>query len=125
MDFTISAAGFDLLCTVERMGSDCVVTLKGGDAAHIGSAAMALPRPSLTGRGRSATVSTLNRPGHKDDFLANPIAHDVAAELDCVVVCTAGVHVDNATTEQIVAIQQAVPMVIKRICDIMKEEPDA
>ena len=120
MEFSVDAAGFVLRCSVTHMGDDCVVALRGGDKAHIGSTAMAVPRPSLTGVGRSATVSTLNRTGHKDDFLANPIAHAVAERLNCVVACVAGVHVDDATPEQIAAIQAAVPEVIERICAIME-----
>jgi len=98
MEFTVDAAGYSLICTVRRMGDDCLVSLRGGDKAHIGSVAMAVPRPSLTGVGRSATVSTLNRTGHKDDFLANPIAHEVAARMDCVVVCSAGAVVHPLST---------------------------
>ena len=81
---------------------------------------MAVPRPSLTGVGRSATVSTLNRTGHKDDFLANPIAHAVAERMDCVATCAAGIHVDDATPEQIAAIQAVVPAIIERICAAME-----
>ena len=118
MEFTIDAAGFALVCAVRFQGADCTIVLSGGDAPHVGSVAMAVPRPSLTGVGRSATVSTLNRTGHKDDFLANPIAHAVAARLDCVAVCVAGVHIDDATPEQIAAIQAAVPQVADRVCSL-------
>ena len=124
MEFTVDAAGFALVCDVQKMGDDCLVSLRGGDKAHIGSTAMAVPRASLTGVGRSATVSTLNRVGHKDDFLANPIAHEVAARLDCAGTCVAGVHVDDATPEQIAAIQAAVPEVIDCICALCKEGGD-
>ena len=124
VEFTVDAAGFALLCSVQPMGDDCIIALQGGDKAHIGSTAMAVPRPSLTGVGRSATVSTLNRTGHKDDFLANPIAHAVAARLDCVVTCVAGIHVDDATPEQIAAIQAAVPAIIDRVCVMPKEASD-
>ena len=121
MEFSIDAAGFALRCEITRMGDDCLISLGGGDKAHIGSTAMAVPRPSLTGEGRSATVSTLNRLGHKDDFLANPIAHGVASRMDCAVVCAAGVHVDDATPQQIQAIQAAVPDVVNRVCAMMEE----
>jgi hypothetical protein len=124
VEFTVDAAGFALVCSVTRMGADCLVALRGGDKAHIGSVAMAHPRPSLTGAGRSATVSTLNRMGHKDDFLANPIAQKVAARMDCTVACAAGVHVDDATPTQIAAIQAAVPQVVDRICAMLEEAHD-
>ena len=98
------------------MGDDLVVTLQGGDCGHVGSAAMALPRASLAGAGRSATVSTLNRLGHKDDYLANPLAHAISARLDCAVVCIAGVHVDGATPAQIAAIESVVDEAAQRVC---------
>ena len=116
MDFTLDACGIAVECRVLEMGNDLVVTLQGGDAGHVGSTAMALPRESLTGTGRSATTSTLNRMGHKDDFLANPLAHALAARLDCAVVCVAGVHVDGATSAQIAAIQGVVDEAAQRIC---------
>lgn len=124
MEFTVSAAGYPLTCSVVWMGNDCLVSVRGGDAPHIGSVALAMPRPSLTGEGTSATVSTLNRLGHKDDHLANLIAHDVAARLDCAVACAAGVHVDDATPQQIRAIQEAIPAMVERICEHAKEAGD-
>ena len=121
MEFTVDAAGYALYVDVTPMGDDCLIALRGGDKAHVGSTAMAIPRASLSGEGRSATVSTLNRTGHKDDFLANPIAHAVATQMDCVAVCAAGVHVDDATPEQIAAIQAAVPAVASRVCELLEE----
>jgi len=121
MEFTVDAAGYALFVDVMPMGDDCLIALRGGDKAHVGSTAMAIPRASLSGAGRSATVSTLNRTGHKDDFLANPIAHVVATRMDCVAVCAAGVHVDDATPEQIAAIQAAVPAIADRVCELLEE----
>lgn len=125
MECRISAAGFPLVCAIERLGDDCVLVLGGGDAPHIGSSALAIPRPSLTGTGQSATVSTLNKTGHKDDFLANPLAHAVASELGCTVACIAGVHIDDATPEQIEAIRDAIPELAQRICTHLKEDSNA
>lgn len=123
MEFTVVAAGFELHCDVSWAGDDCLVSLQGGDAPHIGSVAMAISRMSLTGMGNSATTSTLNRVGHKDDFLANPIAHEVAARLGCVVVCVAGVHVDSATPAQISAIQDSVPQIVEKVCALAPGAP--
>lgn len=125
MRFELDAAGCPLACTVHRMGDDLVVILGGGDRPHIGSTAFAMPRPSLTGAGTSATVSTLNRTGHKDDFLANPIAQGVAARMGCAVTCIAGVHVEDAAPAQITAIRQAVPSVVDRACQIAEGARDA
>lgn len=122
MRFEVDAADVKLVCTVQMMGGDCVVMLRGGERPHVGSVAMAVPRASLSGVGRSATVSTLNGVGHKDDLLANPIAHAVASRLGCTAVCVAGVHVDGATPAQIAAIQEAVPRISARVCELAREE---
>lgn len=84
----------------ERMGNDLCITVCGGDRPHIGSVAIAEPRESLTGNGTlSATVSTFNFVGHKDDMVANAIAHAVAANLGCRTVVLCGLHYDSVCSE--------------------------
>ena len=116
MLFTTRIAACELRCEAMRMGNDCLIALSGGDAPHIGCAVMAIPRPSLTGQGRSATTSTLNRLGHKDDVVATRIAEQVAARLDCVVVCACGIHIDGADTDAIAAVTQAVDEIADKVC---------
>ncbi|MCD7763328.1 MAG: hypothetical protein LUI14_09065 [Lachnospiraceae bacterium] len=96
-----SVGGITLLCDVIPMGKDCTICIRDVKGAHIGSAVMATARPSLTGEGRSATSSVLNRMGHKDEEIARRIAESVAAKLDCTVVCTCGIHIDGISPEQI------------------------
>ena len=81
---------------------------------------MAIPRPSLTGQGMSATTSTLNRTGHKDDAVATRVAEEVAARLHCVVVCVCGIHIDNAETADLAAIESACNTIVERICTASK-----
>lgn len=87
--------------TFERLGSDVVVCISGGDVAHVGSIVVASPRPSLTGSGRSATSSVINLPGHKDEFVARTIAETLAHELDATICCICGIHKNDATPEEI------------------------
>lgn len=124
MQFTLDIAGHPLRCEAMRMGDDCLIALSGGDAPHIGCAVMAVPRPSLTGQGRSATASTLNRTGHKDDIVAARVAEKVAAELDCVVVCACGIHVEGADAQTLAAFADATDSLADRLCASLRGEPN-
>ncbi|MFR9190881.1 MAG: hypothetical protein ACLVL7_12145 [Anaerotruncus massiliensis (ex Togo et al. 2019)] len=63
----------------------------GGGRSHIGSVAIAQPRPSLRGDGSvSCTCSVWNQPGHKDEAVARPVAERLCRALNTVVVVTAG-----------------------------------
>ncbi len=81
--------------SAQAMGADLCVTVCGGDKAHIGSVAIAEPRPSMEWDGEySATVSTYNFAGHKDDAVAGKMAHLIAAALRKRVVVLCGIHYD-------------------------------
>ncbi len=99
--YTKSVCGIAILCDVIPMGNDYTICIRDEECGHIGSAVMAIARPSLTGEGMSATSSVLNRLGHKDEEIARRIAENVAASLNCAVVCTCGIHMDGITPEQI------------------------
>lgn len=80
----------------EKMGEDLCVTICGGDRAHIGSVAIAEPRESMSGDGlMSSTVSTFNFTGHKDDTVANRVAHELATRMGTRVVVLCGLHYDS------------------------------
>ena len=84
----------------EEMGDGLCVNIYGGDKAHIGSVAIAEPRPSLTGDGSiSATVSTYNCVGHKDGEVADTVAHALASRLNRRTVVVCGIHYDVVSPE--------------------------
>ncbi len=102
---------------VEKMGSDLCITICGGDSPHIGSIAIADPRESLTGNGSpSATVSTFNFTGHKDDEVANEIAHAVSARLSCRVVVACGLHYNEVDEQLFRDVKALTAEIIQRIC---------
>lgn len=103
---------------VEEMGCHLCVTIAGGDQPHIGSVAIAEPRPSLTGDGNSSsTVSTYNFSGHKDDEVANRAAHALAARLDRRTVVLCGLHYANVDQALFHQIQDLTVRIIEEICD--------
>lgn len=82
------------------------IYLGGGEESHIGSVSVSIPRPSLTGNGSiSCTTSVFNLFSHKDNVLAVPLVEELSKQLNQVVVVSAGVHIEKATTEEITRIK--------------------
>lgn len=102
----------------EQMGNDLCITICGGDKPHIGCVAVAEPRRSLSGDGTtSATVSTFNFSGHKDDTVANAVAHRVASRLECRVVVLCGLHYDFFNRELFSQIEKLREQMAEEILD--------
>ncbi len=99
--------GVTLHCDLIPMGEDCTICIHSLPGGHVGSAAMAVARPSLTGQGVSATTSVLNRMGHKDDEVAVRLAETVASARGCAVVCVCGIHIDGLSPAGIQAVLAA------------------
>lgn len=103
------------------IGRDLLICLQGG-AAHIGCTVQAIPRPSLTGDGTvSATSSVLNLTGHKDEELCRKLAEYVCRQLNTVVVCTGGFHIDDITSEQIQAVAAAADAAGKELVKMLQK----
>lgn len=84
-------------------GADLAVTIGGGSAYHIGATALAVPRPSLADPGLvSASASVICVTGHKEDELARTAALRLAANFGRIVSVNLGLHVDNATPQDII-----------------------
>lgn len=79
-------------------GAGVTVTLASAEHGHVGATAQALPREEP---GRTATTSVLAVPGHKDDIPAREMAAELATRLGVPVAVSAGMHVDDASREDI------------------------
>lgn len=112
-----AGAACPLTCQVIEMGRDYTVTVCGGTLPHIGSTVMAQARPSLTGKGISATSSVLNCMGHKDEAVARMFAEKIAMRGNCTVVCTCGIHLEAITKEQIAGVQESCSKLLDRILE--------
>ncbi|MDR3539852.1 MAG: proteasome assembly chaperone 4 family protein [Desulfosporosinus sp.] len=75
--------------------------LTGGEKPHVGGVVLALPRPSLSGKGWSTDVYITPVPGHKDVDVAQTVAKQLARELRCPVVVTSGIHSDQLCPEEL------------------------
>jgi hypothetical protein len=103
---TVGSQPYAMTAAVTLCGKDAVVAIGGGEAPHVGAAALALPRPSLNHDGViSATASVLCVMGHKEDLLARDAALRLASQLNTAVLVSVGLHLDNATPDDINRLQ--------------------
>jgi hypothetical protein len=99
---TEGEAPFCVGARVSCAGDGVHLYIGGGEAPHIGSVAISLPRASLDGGDNvSCTTSVYNIMGHKDDRIAVMFAEAFCREFACVAVASAGVHVDGLGPEGI------------------------
>lgn len=110
-------------------GPDFAVAFGGGQAQHIGAVALGIPRPSLADSSApSASVSVLCVTGHKEDELVRAAALELSAEFGCRVNVAAGLHVDNASAEDIRSLSENYIAVLaevkRRISSEMGELPE-
>ncbi len=66
--------------------------------AHVGATAQAIPRPEP---GRTATVSLLAVPCHRDEIPAHDIAAALSTRFSMPCAASAGYHVEGATPEDL------------------------
>ena len=79
-----------------------VLMIFGGEKPHVGAVALAVPMRSLRRKGKiGVTSSVLTLAGHEDDKVARPAAELAARRLKTTAVAIAGIHVENAASEEI------------------------
>ena len=66
--------------------------------AHLGATAQAIPRPEP---GRTATVSILSVPCHRDEIPAHDICAALATEFKMPCTCSTGFHVEHASKDDL------------------------
>ena len=79
-----------------NMGSDLVVFIY-NENAHIGAVAVG----EYDHKEERASVSMITRLGHKDDAIAQEVAHLIARQTKGPVCTIVGIHIDNATESEI------------------------
>lgn len=93
----------------------------GGEEPHIGTVVICEPRLSLRNDGTySCTTSVHNFLGHKDDLLAVPIAEALCKQLRKPVVITAGIHIDNASQDEIAEFMENIPLLTEKLLEVLR-----
>ena len=109
MESEITLSFAKITISVDFLGEDILIVVKGGDRPHIGTTVLAVPRPSLTGdESVSATSSVLNVIGHKDELICRSLAEKTSKKYNATVVCTGGFHVDDLDEGQIKEVVSAI-----------------
>lgn len=104
-------------------GKDVNLCVFGGDVPHIGAVAVAVPRKSLTGDGSdSASVSVICITGHKEDELARNIALRLSSKWLCIVTVSAGVHIYDASMDNITKLSRNIEKLIKNLIDKVNQK---
>ena len=102
----------EIILEYHYTGEDISMVITGG-RAHVGAVAVGYCR-----NGNVAT-ETIVVPPHKEGEIASMFASTVAKHLHCTAVCTAGIHLDNITKDEIDTINDnAVQLLDAFICKI-------
>ena len=84
--------GKEIVLNARRQGGDCLVSVTGGDAPHIGAAALCA----------DGEIRRLDRNGHREGELAAELAERAASKLGCCV------HFDGISRAEIASVVAAV-----------------
>jgi gallate decarboxylase subunit D len=109
---TRNAGSADLRIEATRLGRDLLITLVGGDA-HVGAVALAGPN-------QRADASVLSVPEHRDDVIAKEAAVRISKEFNCNCVVIVGIHVSNASADQINEIIDASFWLVDELIEAVK-----
>lgn len=113
MLFEKEAGRHTIFLEVKEIGKDLLIAIYGGDAHHIGGAAVAYPTPSHYRDATTVSVSTMTLPGHKDYVVANTAAEKICKALETPTIVTVGIHYDNATKNDIDEIVSVVDALVQ------------
>lgn len=111
---------FQVYLLTSFTGDGLVCQLFGGEKPHVGAVVLSIPRPSLKDTNQiSCNSSILPRLGHKEDELAKPVGERLAKFFNQPVVVVAGIHIDQATEEELKLLMnncwQAVEQLIDKV----------
>lgn len=104
---SVGEGKFTLEATITVTPRGIIIYACSPDYAHLGATAQAIPRPEP---GRTATVSILAVPCHRDEIPAHDIAAAVATEFKMPCSCSTGFHVEKASSDD-----------LQRVLDTTKE----
>jgi gallate decarboxylase subunit D len=106
-----------------RCGDDWNVTIGGGTRYHIGATAVAFALPSFKDPERmTGTVSVITLPGHKEDEVARSGALKLAKALETTVTVSVGIHIDNATWEEVQKLVSLFDQLIDELAQAMGDK---
>jgi gallate decarboxylase subunit D len=102
LEFSVGEGDYRVAAWAAMCGADVVLVVVGGTRPHVGSVAVAISHSSLKDPARlTASASVIAVPGHKEDQIAREAALKLSRALRTTVAVSAGLHVDDATPQEI------------------------
>ncbi len=89
---TLGEGKYKVWLEEKKIGNDILFILGGGEQPHIGGVVICEP---------DKTAQVIRLEGHYDDVVLKPIAEAACKKYKTKVVAVGGVHVDNATKQEI------------------------
>jgi hypothetical protein len=91
----------------KKIGNDFLIILGGGEKPHIGGMVICEP-------GKTPQVIKLD--GHYDDVILKPMAEAACTKYKTTVVAVGGIHIDQATKEEINILIENCKTLTKQLC---------
>lgn len=99
-----------------KSGKELTIVISGGEKPHIGAVAIAIPCPSLKKSNKaSVSSSVFTLIGHKEDELSKQIAENITKVTKEVTVAIVGLHIDNATSQDIECLIQNTQKAVEKL----------
>jgi len=98
----------------ERLDNGFILIVGGGEVSHIGSVVLA--EPKISNRKKiSCTFQKINVRGHKEEKIARTFAKKFCLQRKKPVLCTCGIHVNNATKKEIKILVDNAEKLLKKV----------
>lgn len=105
-----------------EIGNDIIFIVSGGDQPHIGTISIGIPCPSLKIPNQlSSTISTYVFIGHKDDIIANKIAHEISKRMNKKVVVIAGIHFHHLSKKDIKLVVKKSEVICQELIELFQK----
>jgi hypothetical protein len=105
-----------------EIGNDIIFIVSGGDQPHIGAISVGIPCSSLKIPNQlSSTISTYVFIGHKDDIIANKIAHEISKRMNKKVVVIAGIHFHHLSEKDIKLVVKKSEVICQELIELFQK----
>ena len=102
----------NIVLDARSVGNDLLVVIYGGDEHHIGAVAVAYPTMSHYKAKGTVSLNSLTLPGHSDYVVANSAAEKTCKALRITTVVTVGIHMEDASKEEIEGAVEAADLMV-------------
>lgn len=105
----IEVLGMPIEVNAGWRGRDLLLSVTGGDSAHIGSVSVCRMQ------GGKAVLDKILLPTHRDDVVSDKFAEALAHKLNTTVCVVSGIHFDCVSNEEIAEIVKATDKMLEQI----------